>query len=131
MPDPITPGRDCIQVWRVVSSMPSRWWTVYAVQREVPRYTGETVARKLRKLRTLGLLDWRKVADNNTGGRFTDYRVARYHGCGQQWEADGSRPLVAIKRPPLPKDEPPGDKLFDLPEPDRDWIERQNRRAAR
>jgi len=131
MPDPITPGRDCIEVWRVVSGMPSRWWTVYAVQRELPRYTGETVARKLRKLRTLGLLDWRKVPDDKTGGGVTDYRGAKPQGCGQQWEADGSRPLVVIKRPPLPGDEPPDGNLFDLPEPDRDWWERQNRRAAR
>lgn len=74
---PITPPGHAMPVYKAISSDPDKWWSVYSLQGVLARYTGETIARKARLLRGLGLLDWRKVADTDSGGRFVDYRVAK------------------------------------------------------
>lgn len=128
MGEPITPPRDCWVVLRAIASDTARWWTIYDLQTAVPKHTGETIARKARKLRKLGLLDWCKPVDSETGGRFIEYRMASPHGSGCKHDPDSRRPIlddpVAPKRAPVDQDE--AGVLFDLP-PSREAFERAGR----
>jgi len=118
-------------MYRLIASDKNDWWTVRDMQRCLLDHTGETIARKCRKLRKLGLLDWRRPIDHATGGRFIDYRLAAAGpGRGCEYDYETGQPILSVPLTNQTDAPVEAGRLFDV-EPDRERISRPKGRARR
>ena len=135
MTDPIIPN-DCRRVWMALGGhldpdlhqRRDGWYSVHDLGQLVHGVNDETCARKARKLRAHGLVDWRKVPDHFSGGIFVEFRRAAVAGHGKL--VDPAAPQSTLDASPTVADEPAAAEglLFDLPDPDRASFEKAGQR---
>lgn len=87
--EPITIPRRCQLAWDALNGridyrlhlLRAGWYST----RDLFAVTGRpSTERKVRELRKLGLVDWRKVTDHNSGGEFVEFKVAAEPGRGRE-----------------------------------------------
>jgi len=90
--DPITIPGDCQRTWDALNGrvdfklhiQRGGWYGSFDLQRLAKQSCAD---RKARKLRKLGVLDWRDVVDHVTGGKFVEFKVACEPGHGRDLTA--------------------------------------------